>query len=319
MATTTRDISYGGLKAVWLEASKGTKYHTNQWASLMAAIAEAESGGDPLATNPTDNNGTQTSWGLFQISNGTHSEPSRAWSDPVTNARLAIGKLDTQGLSAWGTYDSGAYKAFISDKTAADPSGVPGGPSAVETSAATSAASTTADCLFPPGGGLTIPVIPGVYHQSIHFCLLSKSEARAVAAVAFLAAGFVTTGIGLALLLKVLGALAAMERAGGGMAEAGGLIASVAGAPEFGVPLAAGGAAVKKSGTVGAAKASAGRRVRNRQQQEKRDTRDYDRTMSRKRDSAAGPAVRDQGAAGESGRDRARRYAGTRTTDKAPF
>jgi Lysozyme like domain len=313
MATATSDISYAGLKAVWLEASKGTKYHTNHWASLMAAIAEAESRGDPLATNPTDNGGTQTSWGLFQISNGTHSAPSRAWSDPVTNARLAIGKLDTQGLSAWGTYTSGAYKGFLSDKTAADPAGVPGGPSAVETAATTTAANKTADCLY----GFD-PSIFG-YHPVGTFCFLSRSQARAIVAVVFLGAGFITTGIGLALLLKVIGALAAMERAGGGMAEAGGLIASVAGAPEVGVPLAAGGAAVKKQGAAGAAKQGARRRVRNRQQQDRRDERDYDRTMSRKRDSAAGPAVRDQGAAGESSRDRARRYAGTSTTDKAPF
>lgn len=82
--------------------------------ALMAAIAMAESGGIAGNTNPTDNSGTQTSWGLWQISDGTH-----GWSyggdpyDPVNNARVAIMKLHSQGLGAWGTYTSGAYKQYL--------------------------------------------------------------------------------------------------------------------------------------------------------------------------------------------------------------
>src|SRR5271166_2721872 len=108
------DLSYAQLKGVWLSASKGTKYHSNMWASLMAAIAEAESSGDPLATNPTDNNGTQTSWGLWQISNGTHSMPDPNILNPQVNARAAVAKLASQGLGAWGTYTSGTYKKYLS-------------------------------------------------------------------------------------------------------------------------------------------------------------------------------------------------------------
>jgi len=83
-------------------------------APLMAAIAMAESSGIAGNTNPTDNSGTQTSWGLWQISDGTH-----GWSyggdpyDPVNNARVAIMKLKSQGLGAWGTYTSGAYKTYL--------------------------------------------------------------------------------------------------------------------------------------------------------------------------------------------------------------
>jgi len=90
----------------------------------MAAIALAESGGNPSATNPTDNGGTQTSWGLWQISLGNHNAPAPDWNNPYTNAKLAIGKLNGQGLGAWGTYNSGAYKQFM---TGAGPTDVPAG------------------------------------------------------------------------------------------------------------------------------------------------------------------------------------------------
>jgi Lysozyme like domain len=111
--------TYAQLKGIWLAAAKGTQYDSNEWASLMAAIAEAESGGNADATNPTDNGGTQTSWGLWQISLGNHAEPSPDWNVPAENARLAIGKLDGQGLDAWGTYTSGAYRPFLNEQTTA--------------------------------------------------------------------------------------------------------------------------------------------------------------------------------------------------------
>ncbi len=130
-------LSYAQLEQVWLQASTGTKYHTQAWAALMAAIAEAESSGRTDATNPTDNGGRQTSWGLWQISTGTHAEPSPNWADPVTNAQLAIGKLNGQGLRAWGTYDSGAYRKFLQGNvppgTGSLPTGGGGGSSATLT------------------------------------------------------------------------------------------------------------------------------------------------------------------------------------------
>jgi Lysozyme like domain len=184
------NLSYAQLKGVWLQAAAGTKYATNAWASLMAAIAEAESGGNPGATNPTDNNGTQTSWGLWQISNGTHAAPAGNWADPVVNAKLAIGKLNGQGLSAWGTYDSGAYQAYLSDKTAADVAGITG-PSAVDTAELTSATTAKSDCLWPPAGRLSLGPV-GVNVP----CLLSKSEARAVIGAFLLITGGWIFGLG---------------------------------------------------------------------------------------------------------------------------
>lgn len=83
-------------------------------AAILVAVAHPESGGNPDAINPDDNGGTQSSYGIWQISNGTHSPPSPQWSNPLVNARLAAGKLSSQGLSAWGTYDSGAYQPYLS-------------------------------------------------------------------------------------------------------------------------------------------------------------------------------------------------------------
>jgi hypothetical protein len=80
----------------------------------MAAIALAESSGNPNAKNPNDNNGRQTSWGLWQISDGTHNEPVPNILDAKINAQEAVKKYKgPQGIGAWGTYSSGAYKQFM--------------------------------------------------------------------------------------------------------------------------------------------------------------------------------------------------------------
>ena len=100
-------MTFAELEALWTRAGGDVSL-----APTMAAIAEAESSGNPNAANRTDNNGTQTSWGLWQLSDGTHNEPS-AWNDPLTNASMAVAKYHSQGLHAWGTYTSGAYRAFL--------------------------------------------------------------------------------------------------------------------------------------------------------------------------------------------------------------
>jgi hypothetical protein len=105
--------SYGQLEQLWIDAG-GSK----ALAPLMAAIALAESGGNPAANNYTDNGGTQTSWGLWQISNGTHTAPAANINDPLTNAKAAVAKYNSQGLGAWGTYTSGAYKQYYQGSTA---------------------------------------------------------------------------------------------------------------------------------------------------------------------------------------------------------
>ena len=130
--------TYKQLKQIWLQAAKGTSYETQSWANLMAAIALAESGGNASAQNDADNNGTQTSWGLWQISNGTHTAPSSSWSNALVNAQLAVQKLNSQGLTAWGTYTSGAYKKYLNGATPVTGNGGTGGGTSAGTGTLTS-------------------------------------------------------------------------------------------------------------------------------------------------------------------------------------
>lgn len=189
-------LTYAQLEGLWLNVAKGTKYDSHTWAALMAAIAMAESGGNASALNPNDNNGTQSSFGLWQISTGTHQPPSPGWADPATNAQLAIGKLDGQGLTAWGTYDSGAYKAYLNGSTTPD-TNVPGNPDAT----LLAAQGNPADCAWKLPA-VTVPVIPGVFSQTIApgACLVRKSEVRAVYAVLLIGAGGVVALSGVAFL-----------------------------------------------------------------------------------------------------------------------
>lgn len=98
-------------------------------APVMAAIALAESSGNPNAKNPHDNNGRQTSWGLWQISDGTHNEPVPNILDPKINAQQAVKKLSVQGLGAWGTYGGVRYKQYLAQNTGTPPdmNGLPTG------------------------------------------------------------------------------------------------------------------------------------------------------------------------------------------------
>lgn len=171
--TSSGDLTYAQLESVWLNAAQGTKYDTSTWAALMAAIAEAESSGNPNSLNPTDNNGKQSSYGLWQISTGTHTAPAANWNDPTENAKLAISKLNSQGLGAWGTYTSGAYKRFLSGGTTPDNSWQNLGPGGLaglggEGIAGENGSSTSDTCLLNIDLSIT------------SFCLMSKTNARAL-------------------------------------------------------------------------------------------------------------------------------------------
>jgi hypothetical protein len=131
----------------------------------MAAIALAESGGIAGNTNPTDNGGTQTSWGLWQISDGTH-----GWSyggdpyDPINNERVALQKYHGQGLGAWGTYTSGAYRQFLRGNVPPS-SSIPSGSQAIQVANGTqpSQTQTPQQAQFASFAGFPIPnpALPG--------------------------------------------------------------------------------------------------------------------------------------------------------------
>lgn len=181
-------LSYAQLEGVWIAAGGNASM-----APLMAAIAEAESSGDPTSQNDQDNNGTQSSYGLWQISTGTHTPPSPNWADPVTNAKLAIQKLNTQGLSAWGTYTSGAYKAFLSNGTT--PS------SDFQSSSATTGTSATAASTTSNSATCLIGFNASALGASTSSCLFSKTQARALIGGLLLTASAFTFLVGTAVLV----------------------------------------------------------------------------------------------------------------------
>ncbi len=120
------------LEQLWIAAGGDPRVAAN-----MAAIALAESGGIPNAVNPSDNGGTQASWGLWQISNGTHEAPSPAWANPYDNAQMAVQKfVNAKGFSPWGTYGGATYN----EELAAILSGAPS-PSATSVTGPSSSSS----------------------------------------------------------------------------------------------------------------------------------------------------------------------------------
>jgi len=93
-----QSYSYGELEDLWIQAGGPPRL-----APLMAAIAMAESSGDPGARNPSGASG------LWQILGQPF--PGDVF-DPLTNARMAVAKWQTQGLKAWQAYTNGRYKQF---------------------------------------------------------------------------------------------------------------------------------------------------------------------------------------------------------------
>jgi hypothetical protein len=89
----------GVLEKLWVAAGGPAGL-----AHLMAAIAMAESGGNPAARNASGASGLWQILGLPFPGNPF---------DPLTNARMAVAKWRTQGLGAWVTFTSGAYRQFM--------------------------------------------------------------------------------------------------------------------------------------------------------------------------------------------------------------
>ena len=100
--------SKGQLEALWEQAG-GSK----AVASVAAAIALAESGGNPAARNPE---GPEHAEGLWQIKGQL--VPGNIL-NPQVNAANAVAKYRAaKGFTPWTTYTSGAYKAHLSSSSA---------------------------------------------------------------------------------------------------------------------------------------------------------------------------------------------------------
>lgn len=117
MPNTVQRYSFAQLEGLWIQAG-GDRAS----APIMAAIALAESSGNPAATNK-NTNGT-IDRGLWQI-NSVHGNLSTF--DPLANAQAAVKIKKSQGLNAWVTYSTGAYRQFLKGNVAPDTSGLPSG------------------------------------------------------------------------------------------------------------------------------------------------------------------------------------------------
>ena len=96
------------LAQLWIQAGGPPSV-----ANLMAAIAMAESGGQVGVVSKKNANGT-VDRGLWQINSSHNYDPQRLVTDPLYNAQAAVAIYKSQGLQAWSTYNSGAYKSFTS-------------------------------------------------------------------------------------------------------------------------------------------------------------------------------------------------------------
>jgi len=96
------------LAELWIQAGG-----SRQLAPIMAAIAQAESGGKVDAVGGPNSDGSYD-YGLWQInSSHTQYDANRLTSDELYNARAAVAIERSQGLHAWTTYSSGAFRAFM--------------------------------------------------------------------------------------------------------------------------------------------------------------------------------------------------------------
>jgi hypothetical protein len=109
-ARTGDGIGFRGLEDLWVRAGG-----TARLAPLMAHIAQAESGGDPTAHNPSG------ATGLWQILGKPF--PGNAL-DPLTNAKMAVWKYQHQGLGAWAA-SRGTWGRYVGSGETYTPSSRP--------------------------------------------------------------------------------------------------------------------------------------------------------------------------------------------------
>lgn len=111
-------MSYADLEGLWVQAGGSPAS-----APLAAAIAMAESGGNPSSLNNNASTG-DLSYGLWQINMIGSMGPQRerqfginSYSqllDPLTNAKAAVAVSNGgTNFAPWSTFKSGAYKKYL--------------------------------------------------------------------------------------------------------------------------------------------------------------------------------------------------------------
>lgn len=207
-------FTFAQLEALWINNGGPTAV-----ADIAAAIALAESNGGMGSINPTDNNGTQTSWGGWQISNGTHNQPVPNILDPNVNAQQAVRKYQgaRNSFAPWGTYGSGAYLGRLQHGVPPSNAGVPVAGSAAAVGAAAAgdlggggSATTAADSSTIQTCLISVPDIPIIGGGG---CLITKTQARAVVGAGVLVAGAVLGLVALIVLVRGVDAVPAAAAA----------------------------------------------------------------------------------------------------------
>lgn len=215
-------LSYQALESLWTSAGG-----SQALAPTMAAIAIAESGGNPSAlnNNPLTKDYSVGLWqinyygGLYGPRSQQFGSPSALLASPTAQARAAVSIANQQGLSAWSTYTSGAYRQYLNGSNYGGTGAVP----VSSTSGTPVSDSKPADCLF----GVSLPIVG-------YTCILTKGNGRAIVGTLLVTAGGIVGGVGLIILaaygLKRSGALdqaaAAAAVVPGGQPVAGVLAAS---------------------------------------------------------------------------------------------
>jgi tape measure domain-containing protein len=115
-------VGRGQLKVGQLKALAMAAGFNDRDASIMAAIAMAESGGRSAAHNNNAATG-DNSYGLWQVNMLGRMGPERRRSfgigsnealfDPAVNASAARKVFESQGFGAWSVFKSGAYRQYL--------------------------------------------------------------------------------------------------------------------------------------------------------------------------------------------------------------
>lgn len=158
-------------------------------APTMAAIAMAESSGNNVVQQGQPY-GT-TGWGLWQITPG-NSVPQfgtdQQLLNPVSNAQAAHAKWASQGLGAWTTYTSGAFRQFMQGNVAPSNDGSAGGVLSTIGGAVAGAAGDVA-------GAVLSPIVTPLEHM---FDVLTNN----LLYVVIVGVGLGMMGVGVVLMLK---------------------------------------------------------------------------------------------------------------------
>jgi hypothetical protein len=112
-------LDKGQLKNLWHKVNPRTGD-----ANTMAAIAMAESGGNPGVTNSI---GARGLWQIIPSTAAAYGLNYAKLTDPVENALGAAKVLRGQGLSAWQTYTEGTYTQYLKRGGLLDLIGLAGG------------------------------------------------------------------------------------------------------------------------------------------------------------------------------------------------